>query len=82
MPASAGENEVVFVHGDINNDGRCHVRAFGPGEPVQGLGSGTFEMWLLGGPSDVIRAAEERKRREVAPGDPGSVCPWLGPPIP
>lgn len=76
MPNPAGTNQVIFVHGDIDNSGTCHVKEFGPGEPVQGLGLGSFKIWLITGTSEYISNVEQELQNGAA-SHAGTDCPYL-----
>ena len=75
MPEPAMPGQVVFAHGDIDNSGSCHVTEFGPGQSVQGLGSGTFRLLRITGTPEQIKAAEAESQQGAANGAGGS-CPW------
>lgn len=76
MPAPAGENQVIFAHGDIDNSGTCHVKEFGTGESVQGLGLGGFKLWLITGTPEYIKDVENQLQRGAA-AHAGTDCPYL-----
>lgn len=76
MPTPAGPNQVIFAHGDINNSGTCHVKEFGPGEPVQGLGLGSFKLCLITGSPECIRDYETQLQQGAA-AHAGTSCPYL-----
>jgi len=76
MPPPAGPNQVIFAHGDIDNSGTCHVKEFGPGEPVQGLGLGSFKLWLITGSPECIKDYEDYLQRGAA-SHAGTSCPYL-----
>jgi hypothetical protein len=76
MPPPAGQEQVVFAHGDINNTGTCHVKKFGPGELVQGLGGGSFKLWLITGTQEQIDA-EMTTLQNGAAAHAGTACPFL-----
>jgi len=58
MPAPAGNGQVIFANGDIDNSGTCHVKEFGEGVLVEGLGEGRFQLWLLTGTPEQITGYE------------------------
>lgn len=76
MPAPAGPGQAVFAHGDIDNTGTCHVKEFGPSEIVQGLGEGTFKLWLITGTPEQIRSVETQLQSGAA-AHAGTSCPYL-----
>lgn len=76
MPASAGANQVIFAHGDINNTGTCRVKEFGAGETVQGLGLGSFKLWLITGTAEYIKDVEAQLQSGAA-AHAGTDCPYL-----
>ena len=76
MPTPAGENQVIFAHGDINNTGTCHVKEFKTGETVQGLGLGGFRLWLITGTAEYIRDVEAQLQSGAA-AHAGTDCPYL-----
>lgn len=57
FPPPAGPNQVIVAHGDIDNSGTCHVRVFREGEPIGGLGEGTFRLIRVTGTPDAIAVA-------------------------
>jgi hypothetical protein len=76
MPAPAGENQVIFAHGDINNTGTCHVKEFKTGETVQGLGLGSFKLWRITGTAEYIKDVEAQLQKGAA-AHAGTDCPYL-----
>ena len=57
LPAPAGPGEAYFANGDlIQNDSRCYVKVFWSGQPIQGLGNGSWQLWKAVGTSDEIEA--------------------------
>jgi uncharacterized protein YcfL len=76
MPNPAGLNQVIFAHGDINNSNTCHVKEFQSGELVQGLGLGSFKLWLITGPTDYIAEIETHLQNGAA-SHSGTDCPYL-----
>jgi len=74
MPEPAGLSQVIFAHGDIDNSGTCHVKEFGTGVPVEGLGNGTFRLVRITGTQSQIMAAEFEIQTIAANGAGGS-CP-------
>lgn len=76
MPNPAGANQVIFAHGDINNTGTCRVKEFKTGEPVQGLGLGSFKLWLITGTAEYIRDTELQLQKGAA-AHAGTECPYL-----
>lgn len=59
FPPPAGPNQVIVAHGDVDNSGTCSVRVFRQGEPVGGLGEGTFRLLRVTGSPEAIDAAVE-----------------------
>ena len=49
MPAPAPEGKMYVANGDVDGSRTCHLRVFPPGTPVEGLGEGSYELWLLSG---------------------------------
>ena len=76
MPPPAGEHQLILAHGDIDNSNTCHIRRFGPGEIVEGLGAGSFEIWRFTGSDQVLEAAV-RKHQEGAARHAGGTCSEL-----
>ncbi|MBV6397631.1 MAG: hypothetical protein HFACDABA_03245 [Anaerolineales bacterium] len=76
MPAPAGANQVIFAHGDINNTGTCRVKEFKTGETVQGLGLGSFKLWLITGTPEYIKDVEAQLQSGAA-AHAGTDCPYL-----
>lgn len=76
MPNPANPGQVILANGDIDNSGTCHIKVFNPGEPVQGLGEGTFQLWLISGTLEQIEAAIT-KTQDGAAKDSGGSCPRL-----
>lgn len=79
MPSPAGLGQVIFANGDIDNSGTCHVKEFGPGVPVEGLGEGRFELWLITGTPEQI-AARETIIQKGSASDPNNLlgtCPRI-----
>lgn len=77
MPSPAGIRQVIFANGDIDNSGHCHVKEFGRGKEVQGLGEGTFQLWLITGSPEYIELQENIIRVIAANADPTGKCPYL-----
>jgi hypothetical protein len=75
MPEPAGIDQVIFAHGDIDNSGTCHVKEFGRGMQVDGLGDGTFRLVRITCAPEQIAAAELEIQQIAANGAGGS-CPW------
>jgi hypothetical protein len=76
MPAPAGENQVIFAHGDIDNSGTCHVKEFKTGETIQGLGLGGFRLWLITGTPEYIKDVETQLQKGAA-AHARTDCPYL-----
>ena len=76
MPTPVGPGQVIVANGDIDNSGTCHIKVFGPRKPVQGLGEGTFELWLFSGTDEQIKVAVTETQRGAATHAGGS-CPIL-----
>src|SRR3990172_1747035 len=76
MPSPAGVNQVIFAHGDIDNTGTCHVKEFGSGEPVQGLGLGSLKLWLITGTAEYIKDVEAQLQSGAA-SHAGTDCPYI-----
>jgi hypothetical protein len=78
MPSPAGQWEVIFAHGDIDNSGKCHVREFESNEIIQGLGLGTFHLVRITGSPEFILATEKEIQQNAA-SEPNAkgVCPEL-----
>jgi hypothetical protein len=76
MPSPASLNQIILANGDINTSGTCHIKAFNPGEQVQGLGEGTFQLWLISGTSDYINMTLTNIQQGAA-ADAGGSCPLL-----
>ncbi len=76
MPNPAGQGQVIVAHGDIDNSGTCHLKVFGTGESVQGLGDGTFQLWLVSGTPEYIQTAIANHQSGAAAHAGGS-CPRL-----
>lgn len=66
MPQSADTNQVIVANGDIDNSGTCHIRVFGPGEPVTGLGEGTFQLWRVSGTSERLSGNYVFRKRRLS----------------
>jgi hypothetical protein len=79
MPTPAGPGQVIFANGDIDNSGACHVKEFGSGQLVQGLGEGRFQLWLITGTPEQIAAHEGVIQQGSAsdPNNPFGTCPYL-----
>jgi uncharacterized protein YraI len=77
MPDPAGADQVVVAHGDIDNSGTCHVKVFGPGETVQGLGEGTFKLVRVSGTPEQIERALTDIQAGAAIGAADGKCPRL-----
>ena len=57
LPAPARPGEAYFANGNlIQNDSRCYVKVFWSGQPVQGLGNGSWQLWKAVGTRDEIEA--------------------------
>jgi hypothetical protein len=54
MPSPPEEGQVIMANGDITNSGTCNIRIFQPGEFVEGLGEGTFQLWRITGTTSQI----------------------------
>jgi hypothetical protein len=79
MPPPADVGQVIFANGDIDNSGTCHVKEFGPGIPIQGLGEGRFELWLITGTPEQI-ASHESIIQQGSASDPNNslgTCPRI-----
>lgn len=76
MPPPAGSGQIILAHGDIDNSGTCHVKEFGPGEQVAGLGLGSFKLWLITGDTEYIREVTDQIQRGAA-SHAGTNCPYL-----
>ena len=76
MPSPASPGQAIMAHGDIDASGTCHFKVFGPGEIVQGLGEGTFKLWLISGSPEYIQAAIDNHQRGAA-AHAGGLCPEL-----
>jgi hypothetical protein len=79
LPPPAMSGQVIVANGDITNSATCHVRIFGPSVPVEGLGSGTFELRRVTGTSEQIAAAAEKIRLGAAtdPNNRAGTCDYL-----
>lgn len=75
MPEPAGINQVIFAHGDIDNSGTCHVKEFGIGVPIEGLGDGTFRLVRITCAPEQI-TAKELEIQQTAAISAGGSCSW------
>lgn len=76
LPSSPGVGQIIFANGDIANSGTCYVKRFEAGEPVQGLGNGTFQLWLISGSAEYINQ-QTANIQSGAARDAGMDCPYL-----
>lgn len=77
LPAAAEQGQILVAVGDINNSGRCHYRVFDAGQSVSGLGAGSFDIYRLMGPHDLLLQEADAIGTANAGGDPNGVCPKL-----
>ena len=77
FPAPANSEQVIVAHGDIDDSGTCHIKEFGPGEPIRGLGNGTFKLVRITGTREQIKVAEAQIQKGAAEHAIGGTCPWL-----
>lgn len=78
LPPPAGENAAYVANGDIDGTGTCHMRVFGPGEPLANLSAATWELSLISGGTPEQRQALIDGIQRGAEADPnaGGSCPF------
>ena len=76
MPNPASEGQVIVANGDIDNGGGCHIKVFTAGQKIEGLGDGTFQLWLVVGNTDQVEVTISEIQNGAAK-DAGQDCPRL-----
>jgi len=79
MPVAASTGQIILAYGDINDSGTCHIKEFGVGVAVEGLGSGTFKLVRIIGSPQEIQDAVDHIQNDAA-SDAGTECPRLSTP--